>query len=441
MSDFVLTTSGDVPDHVGWQRLNLGDGSGSEVELLPALFDSWRPSPAGEAILSLAVAAYSIDKLVARSSADDGWTRRIALDIPMRPGIPSIKAFEKPLNFLTGDTWQLGHYELDQDPFGLHNDDLDLPQALQADAVSLFSGGLDSLCGVIDFLEVNPEKTLVLVSHYDGGQASSKQIELRDHLADHYGSERVIIKRIWTRPGATTKPSNLASVENTTRGRSLLFIATALAIADSIGPAVPVIVPENGYIALNVPLTRARVGSASTRTTHPHYLRELQTAAGVLGVSNPISNPYIHSTKGEMLLHSSNRDLLAELTPLSISCSHPEIGRWQQRIQGNCGYCFPCMIRQASVHAAGLDRGEYAWDVLNDPELLNPDTERGADLRAVMNGIFSERPDRDVLRNGPLPGDRLQHVDTWRRGNQEMASWLLEGAGHDLRRVIARIGR
>jgi 7-cyano-7-deazaguanine synthase in queuosine biosynthesis len=308
----------------------------------------------------------------------------------------------------------------------------------------LFSGGLDSLCGVIDLLESDSSLRLGLVSHYDGGQATSRQTQLHARLADHYGADRVLLRRLWLRP-APEHPLQRAptpvAAETTTRGRSFLFLTAALALASASGPSVPVYLPENGYIALNVPLTRARSGSASTRTTHPHYLQLLGDAASAIGVPNPLINPYRYKSKGQMLQDSKNLVLLRELAPDTVSCSHPEAARMQQRLQGNCGYCFPCLIRRAALATVGWDTETLGWDVLTDPTLIeNVSERRGADLRAVINGVFSERPDTDLLRNAPLPpGTHSDYLAVWRRGNQELRAWLADGATGPLARTIRRL--
>ena len=46
--------------------------------------------------------------------------------------------------------------------------------------------------------------------------------------------------------------------ENTSRGRSLLFLCGALTMASILGDNVPVYIPENGFIGLNIPLTNSR---------------------------------------------------------------------------------------------------------------------------------------------------------------------------------------
>ena len=60
------------------------------------------------------------------------------------------------------------------------------------------------------------------------------------------------------------------------RGRSFNFLAMAmlgLSVVQRINgnDINKIFIPENGYISLNPPLTRRRIGSLSTRTTHPNF--------------------------------------------------------------------------------------------------------------------------------------------------------------------------
>lgn len=79
--------------------------------------------------------------------------------------------------------------------------------------------------------------------------------------------------------------------ETTTRGRSVLFLALGVAVASGLGPA-RLLVPENGFISLNVPLTPPRSGSFSTRTTHPHLIALLRD------LLNELQLPVALSQKG-----------------------------------------------------------------------------------------------------------------------------------------------
>ena len=66
--------------------------------------------------------------------------------------------------------------------------------------------------------------------------------------------------------------------EDTTRGRSFLFFALATFAGTGLGGEFSVLVPENGLMALNVPLDPLRLGALSTRTTHPFYMAAGQTS-------------------------------------------------------------------------------------------------------------------------------------------------------------------
>jgi 7-cyano-7-deazaguanine synthase in queuosine biosynthesis len=401
-------------------------------------FAGWRPPRPAADLFLLGAAVYCADKTTERRGTPDSWTREVTLRLPVEETAAWGGAgFEAALRFLTGDHWEISPYGSERHPLagaaGVRTDDP--PIGLDVDGVCLFSGGLDSLCGVIDLLEEDPKRRLCLLSHHEGGQASTAQQRLLDELNAHYGAERITSRRLYLRPA----PANVHQArslprtrENTTRSRSLLFLSTALALASADGPETPVYVPENGFIGINVPLTRARVGSASTRTTHPHFMRQLATAATAIGVPNPVINPYRLRTKGEILAESRNAELLRRLAPLSVSCSHPETARYVGRKQGNCGYCFPCLIRRASLAHVEWDHDEYAYNVFDEQDLtilLNRRSRRGADLRAVIAGAFADRPDRDVLRNGPLPqGERAAFTGVWRRGLAELRAWLAGGA-------------
>lgn len=399
-------------------------------------FGGWRPPTAAADLLVFAASVYCVDKTAVRAEAADRWTRDLSIELPVRDsGRWSESGLEDTLRFLSGDRWSLSFSESGSDPLAGMPGVPETPVAVaDVSAVSLFSGGLDSLIGVIDFLERNPGEALLLVSHTEGGQASPAQDRLLAALRAHYGPARLPSRRLFVRP-APADPRQKRPLpepkESSTRSRSALFLSAAAALAASIGPSIPVMIPENGFIGVNVPLTRARSGSHSTRTTHPYFLARLGSAWRTVGVRNPINNPYRLMTKGEMLRQSANLDLLEALASQSVSCSHPEVARWVKEPQGNCGYCFPCLIRRASMATIGWDRsGDYVWDALTGVGLLDHETRRNRDLRAVLNGVSAGRPDRDILRNGPIPnGEHAEFIRVWRQGLAELRQWLNGSTG------------
>jgi len=154
-----------------------------------------------------------------------------------------------------------------------------------------------------------------------------------------------------------------------------------------------------------------------------------------LGLDHEIENSYRLLTKGEALVASSNSALLAELAPRTISCAHPEAPRWRERPQGNCGYCYPCLIRRAALHRFGSDTTQYSWDPLTETELLDRKSKSGRSLRALAQSLGRPESQNDVLRNGRIPdGEAPAFFETYRRGRAELRDWILSGAAPELRR-------
>lgn len=434
-----LTT--DLPEDPNIRLLDWApDSTAGTIQVgartITRFLDGWHAPREALDLFLLGAAVYCADKVSLRSQSDDSWTRDITVDVPVgNPAEWESSNWSGVLDFLTGDRWNIRPYAEQRSPLaGMSKVPESVTPAANADAVSLFSGGLDSLTGVIDFLEEKRSNRICLLSHNEGGKASTAQVELVDALIGHYGEDRIYPRSLYLRPAQVTAGQARSlppERESTTRSRSLLFLAAALSLAASIGTDVPVYIPENGFIGINVPLTRARTGSNSTRTTHPHYMELFENGAAAVGVRNPIVNPFRLKTKGEILAESRNPKLLRRLAPLSISCSHPEAARYANREQGNCGYCFPCLIRRSSMAHVGWDSAQgYAWDALTGKDLLDLDTERAADLRAVINGVFAERPDREIFRNGPIPnGEHREFLRVWRTGLAELQRWFANASG------------
>lgn len=453
MIDYRVRTQPDAVTPTGPEDLRLLDWApGSSMSTIQLgnragtrFLNGWRAPRSAVDLFLLGASVYCADKATRRDSAADVWTREIALEFPV-PDVETWRAapWNETLDFLTGDRWTLKPYRESASPLdGLRRVPDEITPVGDVDAVSLFSGGLDSLTGVIDLLEEDSNRRLCLISHNEGDQASTAQKALITALRDHYGEQRLEVRSLFLRPApaAAGQARPLPDArETTTRARSMLFLTAGLALAASVGPDVPVYIPENGFIGINVPLTRARSGSYSTRTTHPQFLSLFRQSADRVGVHNPILNPFRLKTKGEILAGSRNPELLRALAPASISCSHPEAARYAKRNQGNCGYCFPCLIRRSSMAHVGWDSAEgYAWDALSGEDLLDHDTRRAADLRAVVNGVYANRPDRDIFRNGPIPNsEHREFLRVWRGGIQELRAWF-DGASGSTAQAVARL--
>ncbi len=216
------------------------------------------------------------------------------------------------------------------------------------------------------------------------------------------------------------------------RSRSVLFLALGVAVASVLGDDAPLVVPENGLISLNIPLTGTRVGSSSTRTTHPHFIAGMRDVLSMLGIPVVIELPYRHATKGEMLKGVADEVALQAMLPLTMSCSHPEVSRWEGATPGtHCGYCFPCLIRRAAVTAAGLEAhdAQYTHDVRTD----TPGGKKGRDLRALKMALHRLResnapPILHALEGGPLPQEEFPgFAEVYARGMSELDSFVHGG--------------
>ena len=267
------------------KRCEYGLGSGNAAATIQVgrrsggrFFNGWRaPRPALDLML-LGAVAYCVDKATLRAGTSDQWTRDLAVELPVADPAPWTTAEWAPvLNFLTGDRWDIRPYAETRSPLdGLKGLPEETTPVGEIDAVCLFSGGLDSLTGVVDLLEEDADRRLCLLSHHEGDQASTAQQALLAELQRHYGAERLVSRRLFLRPAPVNQGQARplpALRENSTRARSLLFLSVALGMAASVSPTTPVYIPENGFIGINVPLTRARSGSYEAPANDPPALR------------------------------------------------------------------------------------------------------------------------------------------------------------------------
>jgi 7-cyano-7-deazaguanine synthase in queuosine biosynthesis len=269
---------------------------------------------------------------------------------------------------------------------------------MQGNAVSLFSGGLDSFIGAIDWLYKNPDRHLHLVGHYDRhvpGPLSDQEAlatRLRQQFPKRFDSVHVQV-------GLREK-----GADTNFRSRSFLFLALAVYVAEKLGPDVPVFIPENGPIALNIPLIPTRRGSCSTRTAHPYFLSSFNGILQATGFDHEISNPYQFRTKGEMVNGCAVPTLLAAHVERSLSCAKSgHTYHWENDTARGCGRCVPCLFRRASLYGAGLDNELYGYDVCASNmtrERLNEDT-------LALLAFLRRNPGRNeiarmLMSNGPI---------------------------------------
>lgn len=393
------------------------------------------PSEIGLDILILAAHVHAADTRISRvTESQDSWTREIRLVVPVSEPVRWMTAtpvVQRMLDFLTGDRWTL-EFRVRPPAFARM---VYAPGrrtiSPRFNGLALFSGGLDSLIGAIDALEQNG--TPLFISHVGEGATSDAQTSCFQALKRHYSQNRFDRLRVWMSfPEAFVR--NVGS-ESTTRGRSFLFIALGVFAGTGLTENFRLRVPENGLIALNVPLDQLRLGSLSTRTTHPFYIARWNELLSILSVPGSVENPYWHKTKGEMVADCANQDLLHQLIPNSLSCSSPTKGRWQKRGIEHCGYCLPCLIRRAALEKGlghGLDPTTYTVANLAQ-SVLDTRQAEGQQVRSFQYAIerLRNRPNLAKLfihKPGPLldepPGNIELLASVYKRGMEEVGELL-----------------
>jgi 7-cyano-7-deazaguanine synthase in queuosine biosynthesis len=292
--------------------------------------------------LSIALSATAADLAGHRSASPDGWTREFDLQISVtEPDFWNSHSalLDKLLGFLTTDRWQVRFL-----PSGACYQPTGDPVTPEEDCVTLLSGGLDSLVGAIDLVEAG--KRPFALSQTVTGDAENQVTFARAiggglrHLQVNHNAEV---------PDSESPPSQ--------RARSLVFLSYGVFAATTLarhhtGENVTLYVCENGFISVNPPLTDGRLGSLSTRTTHPFFMKLLQQLIDATGLLVRFENPYQLKTKGEMLRECANAALLRIHASNSTSC-----GRFRQFGFTHCGRCVPCLVRRGAFLTSGIPDG------------------------------------------------------------------------------------
>lgn len=376
--------------------------------------------------LTIAMAVTAADTFSQRENSKNSWSRELILEVPLHSPDKWNTVSSKlanTLGFLTGDMWTLNFVSggLVSPIPKMSKKAKQKRRSLKGlDSVCLFSGGLDSAVGAIDLINGRSMKPLLISHAYKGDASKQDQIT------------KFLLPGEYSRFACNADPHIIFDLENKTditmRGRSFNFLAMALlglSVVQRINGADlnKVYIPENGYISLNPPLTRRRIGSLSTRTTHPNFLNKIQRLLNDVGFNVNFINPYQMKTKGEMLKECKDQKALSNVIPLTVSCSN-----WHRKgIQ--CGRCVPCIIRRAAVFSSG-----FSLDAQYDSEILRyvlNDGDAKDDLLALAAANIKVTKTSDLSRwvreSGPLPdqeNERVELVSVFSRGLAEVGAFL-----------------
>jgi len=307
----------------------------------------YSPSPRAWDFLSLALSVIAADLAGHRTKSPDGWTREFELDVAVAD--PTFWNQHQDLvcrllGFLTTDLWKVNFIAGGYSPKPPRK-----PVLLPEDSVSLMSGGLDSFIGNLDL--VAGGKRPFTVSQTVVGDAENQRV-----FAKIMGGG---LRHLQMNHNADVPDPETPSTQ---RARSLIFFAYGVLAATMLkkyhdSATVTLYVCENGFISINPPLTDMRLGSLSTRTTHPVFFGLVHKLFDAAGLRVRMENSYQLKTKGEMLKECADKKLLSAHASQTTSC-----GRYLIHGHTHCGRCVPCLVRRAAFRASGMtDTTKYVY--------------------------------------------------------------------------------
>ncbi|MBE5393702.1 hypothetical protein HT747_00640 [Brevibacillus borstelensis] len=409
----------------------------TDIENLWRMFSVENVSPIIEDFLIIGMAVFTADKKISRKFSKDGWSRELNVHIPVlefQKWLSVKTKLEKTLSFLSGDYWNISFYATEERFRGDKvNKEYSVKSRDSFDCVSLFSGGLDSFCGALRLME--GKKNPLFLGFKEYPLLIKRQQDLFKSIQEAYDQQSSDFVQFSVTPGKPFNINESVVGESTSRSRSFLFITGAVAVASIIGDNTPVFIPENGFIGINVPLTQSRSGSCSTRTTHPYFLKLLNEVLDEIGVTHQVKNFYSAMTKGEIVAENKNNVVFREEFKKTLSCSHPCQGRYDKvKPPVNCGYCYPCIIRRASLIVNEFFDDQYNPNYELSKSFIEENNKldgKASDLKAVLFTIkryVEKRHDQSFIRRllriqGPLTSEEL---DSYERVYRESLKEILQ---------------
>jgi len=351
-------------------------------------------------LIEIAATVYGAD-LALKRGENEQWVRSIFCLIPVRDADfwrsiePQLAEF---LYVLSHDSFEFefpARAERAEGPGDILPDD-----ALQGfDCVALLSGGIDSFSGATALLATG--RTPLFVAHRpQNALVAAAQEHVRECLEARFGRRvEVVVDRSGpVRPEGAAQPFPPPEArEPSQRTRSFLYLSLA-AVACRAADVRQLICPENGVLAINPPLTEARVGGNSTAGARPRALAQFADLLAAAGLPVEVENPFIYQTKGQLIRDVLRPQFSARQIQGTVSC-------WMAgRASRPCGGCVPCLVRTVAMQAAGLPAEAHVVDPLGPEQMAGRHTDARANLVDLISLArrVSRLADAELLREYPV---------------------------------------
>lgn len=321
-------------------------------------------------LLEIAAYVFAADRRLSRGTKDaveyQAWARSLHFVIKVRDHqfwqTPAARQkLAAALRFMSGDreydfTFHPGHSTPQTSLFDSQEFEVE-PQA--NNSVVLFSGGLDSLAGIVERLETT-EEHICLISH----RSQPGMVRTQDRLF------QALQARYPTRLSHYKFQCHLKDIrarEETQRTRGFLYTTIAYALCHALSTTKTFFVYENGMTSINFPKRQDMGNARSSRTTHPQTIALLQDFfSEIEGARVTVATPFLWKTKTEVF-QALDRCGRTDLITSSVSCSKT----FQNLEQAtHCGSCSQCVDRRFAAYAAGVhdidEGGIYAHDFIGE---------------------------------------------------------------------------
>ena len=332
--------------------LNSSDPTGAPNIRIPSLPEKVHGAVPNVALDLLRIGAFVhwADQMVSRpvdiDVSGEHWKRSFVMVVPVLEldvwrQAEVGRALTRVLRYGTDDEWDF-RFEQATPPDGQpYLFEADLADVGEPHSVLLFSGGTDSLCAAIE--EATSGRRPMLVSHSPSPRAKLQQTTLRQSL------EISPIDWHFPRYSVEVNKRGISEKERTQRSRGFLYSSIGASVAAGFRLR-DVVLADNGFVSVGLPLNGQTVGAKMSRTTHPRFQYLFNQLCALVLPTVRIRNPLLHRTRAEALEVLSIHGLQTMLRDCS-SCA--AAGRLPAA-QAHCGVCSQCLDRRIGVLSAGL---------------------------------------------------------------------------------------
>lgn len=373
--------------------------------------------------LYIAAMVFCADRQVNRgertSLSNDAWARSFefhipVLDINFWENESLQKALSDALCFMTGDRSYSFVFEksvlglLPKEEYkqlAIFNKETDRIGGSENVDVMLFSGGLDSLAGVVERLNTVLDKKLLIVSHRANNSVTHTQKNVIKYLNEKYPNRLIDY-------GFQCNNRRMVSKEETQRTRMFLFSTIAFSICHSIGKQ-KFYIYENGITSINLPIQTDVINARASRTTHPMTLGLMNKIFRFFDDGFCVEAPYFNKTKEDIVKKISDfgeKNLIAS----AVSCSST---RNKPGMAPHCGCCSQCIDRRFAMYAAHLEEidATYAHNFI----MSNPGKETVQRLYNTLRLACMEEYNSPMELYRKYPQEITSLLRFWPRDNAE----------------------